>query len=282
MKCICCIPCRNVDKHLPKIFKNIEKLHKVFDKFNVCFFYDKSDDNTLEILTKFKNKNEYVNILINNESLLKYRTHRIAHARNELINYIKDTHYNYDYFIQMDCDKICSYPININVLKYHLNLDNWDSLSFNRSGLPRGHENYDIWALQYEPFIHHCHSYNGDLSIVHKMRADITKKLNNLSKGQLFHCYSAYNGFAIYKTTQFLNCKYDGETQKYFSDEKINNMLNIFKKKYNLNMKINYDYVDESHGGGKQNCEHIGFHIQAIRANNAKIRISGERIFDNF
>jgi hypothetical protein len=46
-------------------------------------------------------------------------------------------------------------------------------------------------------------------------------------------------------------------------------------------MRINYDYVDSSHGGGKQNCEHIGFHIQAIRENNARIRISGERIFDN-
>lgn len=282
MNCILCIPCRNVAVHLNKIFKNIEKLKTVFDKFNVCFFYDHSNDNTLKLLNDFKINNSYIKILVNNDKLLEYRTHRIAHARNKLVNYIKENYEDIEYFIMMDCDEICSYPININVLRYHLSLDNWDALSFNRHGLPRGHENFDIWALQYEPFIHHCHSYYGDLSIVFIMRDDITKKLNNLNKDELFKCYSAFNGFAIYRTDKFLNCKYDGETQKYFSDEKINNMLKMFKEKYNLNMKINYDYVDPSHGGGKQNCEHIGFHIQAIRENNARIRISGERIFDNY
>ena len=279
MNCVLCIPCRNIAIHLDKIFKNIEKLKTVFEQFNVCFFYDKSDDNTLKILNDFKNMNDYVKILVNDEVLLKYRTHRIAHARNKLVNYIKENHNDVEYFIMMDCDEICSYPINTNVLRAHLNLDNWDSLSFNRHGLPHGY--YDIWALQYEPFIHHCHSYYGDLSIVFIMRNDITKKLNSLKKGELFECYSAYNGFAIYRTEKFLSCKYDGETQKYFSDERINDMLKMFKEKYNLNMKINYDYVDPSHGGGKQNCEHIGFHIQAIKENNARIRISGERIFDN-
>jgi hypothetical protein len=40
-------------------------------------------------------------------------------------------------------------------------------------------------------------------------------------------------------------------------------MLNIFKKDYNLNLTINFDNVDNSHREGKQNCEHIGFHINA-------------------
>ena len=37
-------------------------------------------------------------------------------------------------FIMMDSDEICTYPINIDVLKYHLTLENWDALSFNRHG----------------------------------------------------------------------------------------------------------------------------------------------------
>ena len=282
MRCILCIPCRNVEPHLDKIFQNILKIKKVFTILKVCFFYDISNDNTLEKLNYFKKENSFVTIILNNEDLLMYRTHRIANARNKLIEYIKENYRNYEYFIMMDCDEICAYPINIDSLKYHLELNGWDALSFNRKGLPNGHENFDIWALQYEHFIHHCHSYGGDLSVVFIMRDDITKKLNSLKKGTLFEVYSAFNGFSIYKMDKFLNCKYDGETQKYFSDEKINNMLTFFKNEYNLEMKINYDYVDESHGGGKQNCEHIGFHIEAIRNNNAKIRISGERIFDNF
>ena len=65
------------------------------------------------------------------------------------------------YFIMMDCDNVCCFPINIDTIKYYLSLNTWDALSFNRKGLPHGFENYDIWALQFEPFIHHCHSYNG-------------------------------------------------------------------------------------------------------------------------
>jgi hypothetical protein len=283
MSCIICIPCRNVAIYLEKVFKNIDKLNTFFNNFEVCFFYDKSDDNTLKVLNIYiKNKKYRIEIIINNEELKKNRTQRIAVARNRLIKHISEMNIKPDYFIMMDCDEICSYPINIDSLKYHINLNNWDALSFNRTGLPNGHENYDIWALQYEPFIHHCHSYYGDLSVVFIMRDDITKKLNDLKKGELFECYSAFNGFAIYKTKKFLNCVYDGEKQKHFSNKKINNMLKLINQKYNLNLKINFDFVDVSHGGGKQNCEHIHFHLDAIRNNNAKIRISGERIFDNY
>ena len=79
MKCVLCIPCRNVGEHLNKIFKNIERIKKSFTIFNVCFFYDNSNDNTLNLLSNFKSMNNYVDILINDEKLLNYRTHRIAH-----------------------------------------------------------------------------------------------------------------------------------------------------------------------------------------------------------
>lgn len=282
MDCVLCIPTRNTSSHLEKIFRNIYEIKSVFDKFIVCFFYDISEDDTLNKLLKFKNDfgENFCFILENNEPLLFYRTHRIAYARNKLLEFVENNYINYNFFIMMDSDNACSHKINIDVLKNHILMDNWDSLSFNRSGL-LPFENYDIWALQYEPFIHHCHSYNGSLEIVYKMREDITNKLNSLKDNELFECYSAYNGFAIYRTNKFYNIRYDGEIQKYFSDEEINNMLDFFKKEYNLNVSINYDFVDESHGGGKQNCEHICFHINAIRKNNARIRISGKRIFDN-
>ena len=48
----------------------------------------------------------------------------------------------------MDTDDVCSKKINIEILRKHLlNNDKWDSLSFNRL------DYYDIWALQYYPFI---------------------------------------------------------------------------------------------------------------------------------
>lgn len=278
-KCIIGLATRDVAVHLKKIFLNINSLSTIFDKTIVCFSYDESKDSTLNMLYNYKNKSKNeCEIIINKKPLLKYRTHRIAKARNEIINFINDKHKDADYFIMMDSDDLCSSSINLNVLKKYLNQDNWDSLSFNRSGLKYG--NYDIWALQYEPFIHHCHAYNGKLNLVHLIRKDITNKLNSLKDNELFTCYSAFNGFAIYRTHKFLNCRYDGERQRNFSEERVQNMLNMLKAKYKINLKVNYDTVDMSHGGGKQNCEHIAFHIDAIRKNNARIRIAKEKIYN--
>jgi hypothetical protein len=279
-KCFFCSPVRNVGRYLERIFSNIEKLGSAFSDFYVCFFYDESKDNTLEKLMILKNKYpNKIKIIINDEPLLKYRTHRIANARNTLVQYARKNFSDYEYIIMLCGDEINCYNIDLDVLKYHLKLNTWDCLSFNRTGLPHGHENYDIWALLYEPFIHHCHSYNGCLDIVYAMRDDITKKLNNLKKGELFEVYSAYNGLCIYRADKFKNCKFDGEKQKYFSDKRINNMLEYLRKTYNKNLTINFDFVDSSHGGGKQIAELINFNIEGIRKNNARIRISGEKLF---
>jgi len=278
-KCVLCIPVRNSFKYLDKIFNNILKIKSIFDNLIVCFYYDISFDNSLYLLHDFKKKyGKDCFILTNNEKLLEYRTHRIANARNKLIEFIENNYSDYDYFIMMDANNKCISNINTYILNEYLYNNDWDSLSFNRSKLLNG--NYDIWALQYYPFVHHCHSFSGKLDVVYIMRNDITNKLNSLKENELFECYSAFNGFSIYRTKKFLNIRYDGITQKYFSNEYIDNMLSYLKYNYNLNLNINYDNVDNSHGGGKQNCEHIGFHIDSIIKNNARIRISGKHIFD--
>ena len=277
--CVFCSYVRNVAKYLNRNLKNILSMAKLFSDYYICFFYDKSKDNTLEKLKNFQKAfPDKVKIIENDKEMLKYGTHRNAYARNSLVEYVNNNLNNFEYMIMMDMDNICNYKVNKNILKYHLNLKSWDALSFNRSRLPEG--NYDIWALMFEPYIHHCHSYNGCLDVTFKMRKDITKKLNNLKKGELFECYSAFNGISIYRLEKFKNCKYDGEKQRQFSDERINKMLDFLRKTINKDLEINYDFVDKTHGGGKQICEHINFHLSAIRKNNARIRISGESLFE--
>jgi len=286
MKCVLCIPTRNTARFLDVIFRNIYTLKSSFSEFIVCFFYDTSSDNTLSKLQSFQAEFgvDKCIILINDEPLLHFRTHRIAHARNKLVEFIRVSHPDSEYFIMMDSDDVCSFQIDSNVLNEHLLMDNWDSLSFNRSGLTKEFENYDIWALQFEPFIHHCHGYGADhtgysdVSLVGIMRDSITTILNNLKDGELFECYSAFNGIAVYRTPKFLDVLYDGVTQKYFSDEELDKMLVLFKERYGKEVTIKSE-VHPDHGGGPQNCEHIGFHINAIRKNNARIMISGKKIF---
>jgi hypothetical protein len=283
MKCVLCGAVKNVEKDLSKVLVNIINIETIFDEFVVVFYYDKSSDNTLELLNDFKELHSNINItiIINKEPLLQHRTHRIAKARNSMISFIREYHENTDYHIMMDMDTVCSFNINLECIKRHLALKTWDAISFNRSNLLNW-GNYDIWALQYEPFIHHCHSYGGSFEICNIMRTDINKKLNNLNKenNELMECYSAFNGFAIYRTNKFLNVEYDGETQSYFHIDKHNEMLQHFKEQYNINAKIDYENKSNKHNMAYQNCEHIGFHIKAMRENDARIRISGHHIFD--
>ena len=107
------------------------------------------------------------------------------------------------------------------------------------------------------------------------MRKDIKEKLSNLNDDELFECYSAFNGFGVYKTIKFKDILYDGEKEKYFDDSKINSLKNNLEKKINLvdNKLFLQNYFPN------QNCEHIFYHINAIRKNNAKIMISKDIIF---
>ena len=109
------------------------------------------------------------------------------------------------------------------------------------------------------------------------MKHHITDILNNTS--DYFPVYSAFNGCAIYKLNKFTDCKYDGVTQKYFDDDRINKMITFIKDEYfrlwgkRLGNILTPVLL-------KENCEHIGFHLQAISKHNAKIMISPDYLFE--
>jgi hypothetical protein len=154
------------------------------------------------------------------------------------------------------------------VLQKYLKREDWDGLSFNTSP-----SYYDIWGLSIYPY---CYSYNhfkNNQVFYRIIQNYITQKLNKLSSGELLQCISSFNGFSIYRTNKFLNCRYDGNVN-----------LNLIPQKYLLahmkaaNSKI--IYKDYGHVKGRhEDCEHRAFHVEAINKNNAKIMISSEVIF---
>ena len=213
---IICLPILNVQKYLMSVLENVIIISKLFEKIIIIFGYDHSIDLSLEIIQNFKktqeSENFHIEILINNNPMEKYRTHNLENIRNIMISCIYDKYSDYDYFIMMDTDDVCSKKINIEILRKHLlNNDKWDSLSFNRL------DYYDIWALQYYPFIFHCRGFSqSNYYVIKYMKHDITNILKIKNTDDYFSVYSAFNGLAIYKLKKFINCKYDGKTQKYF------------------------------------------------------------------
>lgn len=269
MKCCICGPVRNCAKFLQKVLENVESIGNLFEDYTILLVYDKSTDNTLDILKEYTNKNPKMKLYINRSFVSKYRTHRLAYARNLCVNYVKSQSQEYPLFIMMDFDDVNCKDLNVNVLTKYLNRTDWDALSFNT--VPRY---YDIWALSIYPY---CFSYNH-FENTPKHNYDviqnyIEKKLKRLKPGELLRCISAFNGFAIYRTEKFMGGSYDGNVRA--------DLLPAHYLKAHENAsQSKLIYYDYGHVKGKyEDCEHRAFHIQAINESNAKIMISPDVLF---
>ena len=266
-----CFTVRNCGKYLPDIFKNIELVKTLNVNVFCIFIYDNCSDNSASLLIEYKNKNKNVIVkMIENTSLR--RVTRIAKARNVCLDILYNTLEDISFHMMIDSDDKGASEWNIDTIdKYLHNFDNddWDCISFNRKGF------YDIWALLYEDIKHHCWGYESQSQkVVDYMRNDITKKLSNLDDHTLFTCLSAFNGFGIYKTPLFKNIAYDGEYKNiktFISDKDINDSVEHLKK-HNI---LDSDTASSTFAGfGEEHCEHLFYHLSAIKEKNARIRIS--------
>jgi glycosyltransferase involved in cell wall biosynthesis len=271
MKCCFCGTVRNCASYLEKNLQNIEILSRLFEDYEIMIVYDKSSDNSLEILKKYKEKNNKLNLYVIPKLISRFRTHRLAHARNICLNYVRQN--NYQLFIMMDLDDVNAKHVQPEILQEYLHdekINLWDSLSFNSSP-----KYYDIWALSIYPY---CFSYIHFTNNSHHNYDSIQNYIDNILKNkknenQLTQCISAFNGFSIYKTTMFKNCFYDGRL----------NLLKIPKKYIFRHLKAsrgNFILHDYGNVDGRfEECEHRLFHISAIKKNNARIMISPHCLF---
>lgn len=270
MNITCCLCIRNCEKFLPNIFKNLDSLNKKFNNLSIIFVYDNCSDNTEKLLKEYTYTKKYNVFLINNNTNTSpHRTQRIANARNKAIEFMYKT-IKTDFHFMIDADDVNCNEWNIDLIEKYLLIDTWDSLSFNRPNY------YDMWALLYGDFKHHCWGFkNNSVNVIEYMKKDIIDKLDNLKLDELFECISAFNGFAIYRTPVFKNITYDG----LYSN--IKNVITDYERQKNLEIlrkHIPNLYIDENH---IEICEHIFYHVNAIKQNNARIRISKFCLFNS-
>lgn len=264
----CCLAVRNCDKYLDKIFDNLNQLSTMFKNFYVIFVFDHCTDDTENKLSKFKKSVDYtvynINLVDNNSP---YRTIRIANARNKCLDIIYNEIKLIDFHIMLDADNVNQSRIDINKICHYLNLDTWDCLTFNRV------DYYDIWALLYEKYYHHCWGYNiRSWDVVAHIRNEIKLKLEELPVDTLFECYSAFNGLAIYRTNKFINIRYDGtysSIKSLITDDQRKSTLEFFKSIVS-DIEIDENKIEQ--------CEHIYYNMNAIKYNNARIRIAKDLI----
>jgi len=250
---------KNCGSYLEKIFLNMEVIGSLFEDYVIILYYDHSSDDTIMKIRKYKNLHpDRVHYYINNDKLTLQRTINIAKGRNTCLEMIREKYNEFNYFIMMDCDDVCSGNVKKNILLHYLLRSDWDGLSFNH---PNGY--YDVWALSKDPLFLGCNLFKNGPQLYMSYIKNIIKKT---PLNALIPCFSAFNGFSIYRTKKFLNCSYNGEAN-----------YDYIPKKY---IEKNILYVgDPIIQNIKEDCEHRRFHFQAIEKNNARIRISPLSLF---
>jgi len=275
-KCYICGCTRNCEKYLKKVFNNIKQIGEQFDEYKIIIAYDESTDNTYKLLLTLKKDFKNMEIIKNTNPLSQTcRTENICNARNSIMDYIKkDNNQEYEYFIMMDMDDVNSGKMNIDILKKYIseqsiNKNLWDSLSFNR------HFYYDLWALSIDKLVFSCWHWSNDKrqfenkDVTRFTHQYITNKIYNTNDEQLIECYSAFNGFAIYKKEKFINCHYEHDIRA--------NLYQIPKSMLEENMEeLNKKYYLNF----LEDCEHRYFHMQSVFTNKSKIRISPLILFE--
>jgi hypothetical protein len=268
MNCCICGAVKNCGKYLDKVFENIEKIGNVFDDYKIILFYDKSDDNTLDKLKKYQEKNNRLFFFINKNIQSAFRTHNIAIARNYCLNYVRQNNEYFPFFIMMDMDDVNCKDVNVNILKKYLDRNDWDALSFNSSP-----KYYDIWGLSIYPY---CFSYNhfkNNVQNYYVIQDYIMNKLKNLKPDQILQCRSSFNGFSIYRTKIFIDSYYDGRVRLDLLT--VDDLLTHAKAASSKLVFKDYGHVK----GHFEDCEHRAFHFMAIKKHNARIMISPEILF---
>jgi glycosyltransferase involved in cell wall biosynthesis len=261
--CCICGAVKDCAQYLERVLQNMEQIGSIFDDYVIILCYDDSTDNTLQILTDYVEKNSRFRLLINTTPIAGCRTHKIANARNHCLKHIKEYFTDYQYFIMMDCDDVSALPVNIDVLKNNLKRNDWDGLSFNSS-----RPYYDLWALSMKHLVYSVWHFNQPNA--HQIYKDAIHHLfRNCPSGELISVYSAFNGFAIYRTHKFINSCYNGNSRL--------DLIPPFLLEENI--RVCGEITPYYWGGPDQDCEHRSFHLYAIFQNDAIVAISPEILF---
>lgn len=271
---------KNNSVGLPKVFDNIRRLRNIFTECSVIAYYDRSTDNSLDLLKVLSSHYRISTLILNDDAsgpVARKRTVNIANARNSILRefYFNPQFANYELFAMMDSNNYsCQGDIYVDVINKYLNTQNgmydrWDSLSFARKPY------YDLWAYSAGPFQIGCWCYprlprkRNEITCYQfqdAMREHVDATIfAPENAGNLVEVDSAFCGFALYKKESFRGCFYNGGWSTTYMDKD--------KACQNLAM---YRLVRNNQ---TDDCEHRHFHMMAKKMRGARIMVACDQAF---
>ena len=207
---------RNCETSLENDFSNLEKSFSGCSNTQWLLIEIDSNDGTLDVLSKLKNKHKNFEYITHGKLREKYplRTERIAFCRNTYVNEINGNlkYSDVDYIVVADLDGVNSMISEQAVSSCWSQRSKWDVCTANQEG-----PYYDIWALRHQDWCSSdCYKQRKFL-IEHGVGKEKSRFASTLSKMVTIHANkpwiqvdSAFGGLAIYKKSLFVGSFYSG------------------------------------------------------------------------
>ncbi len=256
--------CRDVEHALPNMKSNVEALGSCFEDYRVVLYENNSQDRTVEMLKCWSLENDKV--LVKSETWERFfssRTETIAKARNCLLDWIEELHFEKEYkiLVMMDFDFLSSFPID-EIVKSIQDPRDWDAICANGIYSVSDPFYWDRYAFRNLEF-----PYGPEVIGDSWWWHDVYDRIY-FREDDWIPVFSAFGGFAIYKTKDVLECRYSGivtEDVKRFYKEILGKEVFFFPNTY-WEHPLDLDLLTC--------CEHIPFY--------ASMREKGyDRIFIN-
>jgi hypothetical protein len=203
---------RDVGDSFLKLFSVINSSFKIFKEIQFFISENNSIDTTRETLVKLSKENKNFNIILLEDdiNLVKYKTERIARARNMALDAVVKSEFNPDYIAVLDLDHI-NLGLTSDSLLSCWKHNNWDAMFANQ---PEGY--YDIYALRHNlwsPRDWLIDYFELEKNFGKKVAMDLSlnsKRIKIEKNKDLISVDSAFGGLGIYTFDEIMKTKYVG------------------------------------------------------------------------
>lgn len=262
----------NCEPYLDQVMANIQRIATLFSECIVVIAIDEGTDRSMDRLRHWQTLLPRLVILPGRKSS-PYRTTNLTRARNRILEYIRQIAKTatFTYFMMIDCDDVCSTPINLPLLQSVLRRSSeWEAVTF-----PGANSYYDTWALSCGPFrLSYLHFTHGPKEPPHIRALTRTKNyiLRELDRQEWIPCQSSFGGFAVYKVHPFLECTYDNSFTR---NLRFWTLKEIQEAEQAVGSLVRYPTTDEE----DEDCEHRFFHLSAVLRHRARMFIVPYALF---
>ena len=269
---------RNIEGNIGAIFKFIFQLKQVIPSLEVCLYENNSTDNTKETLKELETHLDYVSVKCENypeEFFFSFpartyknegcRIHKIAFARNKLLEMINKKESNFIIMMDLDINILPDVNVIADILQ-QMNANKDIHVLFANGIQANGHY-YDGYEYRSEqlPF---GPEILGETFWSDTHMAKIQNKYE--PQGPLIPVISAFGGLAIYRANVIKDCFYSAditdELKEFYSKFQIEKPSNTHHNGCGLGIYIDNIFYKHNSGYNYPVCEeHVNYHLAIIK-----------------